>query len=151
LHISLLVSDNVCKEPGFMRRLNRAFMTFLAAVFLATAAGILSGDEPVTATGRVVDGDGKPVEHATVLVYEAGVKKGYSVFCPTCYTDCGKRSSTDTDGNFAIGGLNGDLLFTFLVVRDGYSAAYLRKVDPAKGLTESPVLKPHPSIEDPPN
>src|SRR6266481_4142164 len=129
-----------------MRRLNRAFM---AAVYLGAAAGILCGNEPVTATGRVVDADGKPVEHATVLVYEAGVKKGYSVFCPTCYTDCGKRSSTDTEGNFVIGGLSRDLLFTFLVVRDGYSAAYLRKVDPAKGPTEGAVLKPRPSIEDP--
>src|SRR5882724_9084781 len=120
-----------------MRSLNREFMTFMAAVCLAATVGILCGNEPVTATGRVVDADGKPVEHATVLVYEAGVKKGYSVFCPTCYTDCGKRSSTDTDGNFAIGGLSRDLLFTLLVVRDGYSAAYLRKVDPVKEPTEN--------------
>ena len=116
---------------------------------LAATASMLCGNELVTATGRVVDGGGKPVEHATVLVYEARVKKGYSLFCPTCYTDCGKRSSTDADGNFAIGGLSGDLLFTFLVVRDGYSTVYLTKVDPVKGPTENAVLKPRPSIDDP--
>lgn len=35
-------------------------------------------------TGRVVDIDGRPLGHATVLVYHAGVKTGYSTFCPSC-------------------------------------------------------------------
>jgi hypothetical protein len=34
------------------------------------------------------------------LVYEAGVKKGYSVFCPACWTDCGKHVITDAEGTF---------------------------------------------------
>jgi hypothetical protein len=36
-----------------------------------------------TATGRVLDITGKPVEHATVLVYEAHIRKGFSVYCPS--------------------------------------------------------------------
>src|SRR5437868_6610558 len=53
-HVPL--SHNYCKELH-MRLLN-------LAICLAAAAGILCGNEQVTATGRVVDGDGKPVEHA---------------------------------------------------------------------------------------
>ena len=85
---------------------------------MTTAACILFGQERFTATGKVVEAGGKPVEHATVLVYEAGVKKGYSIFCPTCYVDCGKRTLTDAEGNFSIDRLSPDLLFTLLVVRD---------------------------------
>jgi protocatechuate 3,4-dioxygenase beta subunit len=39
------------------------------------SAGLV-GAESVTLTGKVVDASGKPVEHATVLVYEAFVKTG---------------------------------------------------------------------------
>jgi uncharacterized GH25 family protein len=116
-------------------------------LFLAVAACSF-GAERVTVTGKVADASGKPVEHATVLVYEAGVKKGYSVYCPTCYPDCGKRATTDAEGNFTIGGLNGDLVFTLLVVDDGYSATFVKKVDPAKGSAAA-VLKPRVSPDDP--
>ena len=52
----------------------------------------------LTITGQVDDASGKPVAQATVLVYEAGVRKGYSLYCPTCWTDCGKRATTDAEG-----------------------------------------------------
>src|SRR5437899_621103 len=59
-----------------------------------------------TLTGKIVDAAGKPVEHATVMVYYAGVKQGYSTFCPSCYVDCGKRAFTGADGAFTISGLD---------------------------------------------
>src|SRR5713226_3203802 len=121
---------------------------FLLAVYATATLGNLSAGERATATGKVVDAEGKPVEHATVLVYEAGVKKGYSVYCPTCWLDCGKHTFTDAEGKYTINGLNAELLFTLLVVRDGYSAAYVKKVDPAKRPTDTAVLKPRPAIED---
>ena len=37
-------------------------------------------------------------------VYHAGVKKGYSTYCPSCYVDCGKRNITDNQGMFILGG-----------------------------------------------
>jgi len=95
----------------------------------------------VTAAGRVLDADGKPIEHAAVLVYSAGVKKGYSIFCPTCYVDCGKHTFTDSDGKFTIPGLNSDLFFNLLVVREGYSAKFVDKVDPEQGPADTAVLK----------
>ena len=94
----------------------------------------------VTAVGRVLDADGKPVEHALVLVYSAGVKKGFSIYCPTCYVDCGKRTFTDSDGKYTIPGLNSDLFFNLLVVREGYSAKFVTKVDPERGSADSAVL-----------
>jgi Carboxypeptidase regulatory-like domain len=112
------------------------------------AAGISLGDERVTLTGRVADASGKPVEHATVLVYEAGVKKGYSIYCPTCWVDCGKHTVTDAEGSYTITGLSSNLLFTLLVVRDGYAATYVRKVNPANGPAETAVLKSRPPVED---
>jgi hypothetical protein len=111
-------------------------------------APVSLAQDRATASGKVVDAAGAPVDHATVMVYEAGVKKGYSLFCPTCYVDCGKRTTTDVEGKFTIAGLSPDLLFTLLVVKDGYSAEYIRKLDPAKGPAPNATLKPRPAIED---
>jgi protocatechuate 3,4-dioxygenase beta subunit len=122
--------------------------------FVIGAACAISGtgwafaDERATATGSVTDATGKPVEHATVLVYEAHVKKGYSVYCPTCWVDCGKHAVTDTEGNFTIAGLNSDLLFKLLVVKDGYSAVFVDKVDPVTGPAPVASLKPRTPVED---
>ena len=110
------------------------------ALFLIVTASAF-GAERVTVTGKVTDASGKPVEHATVLVYEAGVKKGYSIYCPTCYPDCGKHAATDSDGNYSIAGLNSDLVFNLLVMHDGYSSMFVKKVDSEKGA-ETAVLKP---------
>ena len=84
-----------------------------------------------------------------MLVYEARVKQGFSLFCPTCYTDCGKRAVTDAGGNYKIEGLNSELKFTLLAMRDGYATVYLKNVDPAKGPAENAVLKPRQAIADP--
>lgn len=104
-------------------------LCLFVAAFLADVG---FSDERVTATGKVVDTQGKPVEHATVLVYSAGVKKGYSIYCPTCYLDCGKRAITDADGQFTIPGLSGDLWFNLLVVHEESGTKMIEKVDPAK-------------------
>jgi hypothetical protein len=122
--------------------------TFMAAACLAASAGTSLADDRATVTGKVADSAGKPLEHATVLVYEAGVKKGYATYCPTCWADCGKHATTDADGNFHISGLSPDLLFTLLVMHDGYSAEYVKKVDPAKGPAETATLKTRVPVED---
>jgi len=120
----------------------------IAAASCGLATQSVLAEERATITGRVADSTGKPVEHATVLVYSAGVKNGYAEFCPTCWTDCGKRTNTDPDGNFTISGLSNDLIFTLLVLHDGYSAKYVPKVDPAKGPAETATLKTRPPVED---
>ena len=66
----------------------------LSAIIVSalTACGLLA-NERGTLAGKIVDSGGQPIDHATVLVYHAGVKHGYSTFCPSCYADCGKGLS----------------------------------------------------------
>ena len=119
--------------------------SILAAVF---ASGLIFAADHVTATGKVIDTDGKPVEHATVFIYEGHVKKGYGVYCPTCWADCGKHASTDAEGNFAIPGLNPDLRFKLMVVKERYTAAFVDQVDPERGPAQAASLTVRPPVED---
>lgn len=122
--------------------------SLIIAVFLTTAIGGLWANEKATIAGKVVETSGKPIEHATILVYEAGTRKGYSIFCPTCWVDCGKHTTSDGEGNFTITGLDPNLWFTLLVVHDGYSAAYLKEIDPGKGAAANAVLNARPAVND---
>jgi len=119
---------------------NRFFT--LPAVWALIAMHAAGAAERATANGKVVGADGKPAEHAIVLVYEARTRHGYSVYCPTCWVDCGKRAITDAKGKYSISGLNPDLVFKLLVVRNGYKTVFLDKVDPSKGSADDAVLKP---------
>ena len=110
-------------------------------------ASLSWAEDRVPVTGQVSDAAGKPVEHATVMVYSAGAKKGYSIFCPTFYTDCGKRALTGEDGKFSIAGLSPDLVFTLIVLRDGFASAYINNVNPDNGPATG-VLKPRAEIAD---
>ena len=128
--------------------MHRRLFTVLPVCALI-AVSITDGAERATATGKVVDGDGKPVSHATVLVYEARMRRGYSVYCPTCWVDCGKRSTTDAQGNYSIAALNPDLVFKLLIVGSGYKTAFVDKVDPEKGPAMDAILKPRAAAENP--
>src|SRR5580698_338273 len=101
-----------------------------------------------TLTGTAVNPDGKPLLHATVLVYYAGVKTGYSTFCPSCYADCGKRVLTDSNGKFQIKDLAPDLWFELLAVKDGYTPQFAKRIDPAKTSDVSLALKLRPPATD---
>jgi hypothetical protein len=100
-------------------------------LFILSAAVSLAA-ESTHINGKVTDVSGEPIEHAAVMVYEARVRTGYSIFCPTCWPDCGKHAFTDANGNFGIAGLNPNLVFELLVVKDGYTAVFVKKVDPEK-------------------
>jgi hypothetical protein len=83
------------------------------------------------------------------MVYHAGVKIGYSTFCPSCYADCGKRAITDSAGNFIIKNLSPDLHFEVLAVRDGYFAKSIKRIDPSKGPMADIILQARPPVNDP--
>jgi len=119
-----------------------------ATALIATLSPSFS-DTRLNLTGKVTDGAGKPLDHATVIVYHAGVKHGYSTFCPSCYTDCGKRTLTDASGNFTIPGLSVDLYFELLVVHDGYLPVFMKKVDAARAAPVA-VLQPRGTLTDDP-
>jgi len=131
---------------GVMRSLT---LVLLFTASLVLEAGPAFAAERVTAAGKVVDADGNAIEHAAVLVYSAGVKKGFSLFCPTCYVDCGKRTFTGPDGTYSIAGLNPELVFNLLIVREGYNATFVNRVDPEKGPAETTVLKKRTSPTNP--
>lgn len=110
---------------------------------LATLAASLSisfAADRVTLTGKVTDSSGRPIEDATVMIYHAGVKEGYSTFCPSCYSDCGKRAATDASGLFTIPQLDPDLQFELLVVHNGYKPKFIGKVEPSLGPAETAAM-----------
>jgi hypothetical protein len=122
---------------------------FLLSLSFFAASALSGAEDRVSLIGQVLDPSGRSLEHATVLVYHAGVKTGYSTFCPSCYVDCGKRAVTDTNGSFTIRNLSSDLLFELLVVRDGYFSGSVKSVDPSKGPAPVAVLKPRQNVSDP--
>jgi hypothetical protein len=122
-------------------------MRWLVASLILVSSCLGSVAETRSAlSGRVLDGDGKPIAHATVMVYHAGVKVGYSTYCPSCYRDCGKRVTTDHNGNFNITGLAPDLWFTLLVVQEGYTPVISAKLDPDKISGWEAKLIPRPAL-----
>lgn len=100
-------------------------------------------------TGTVIGTDGKPLSDATVMVYRAGVRKGYNIYCPTCYRDCGRRTATDTAGHYSITGLSPDLWFNLLVVKSGYMPVIVRHVDPLNGSARPATLATRAAVKDP--
>jgi Carboxypeptidase regulatory-like domain len=122
---------------------------WLPIVLLTSAVSMLAAAGRVPLTGKVTDASGKPLERATVMVYHAGVKTGYSTFCPSCYADCGKRAFTDADGAFTIPNLDSDLWFELLVIHDGFTPVFVPKVDPVRGPARTAALSPRTPVDDP--
>lgn len=118
-------------------------------LLLASSGFAACAVESATLTGSVTDATGRPLEHATVIVYHAGVKKGYSTYCPSCYADCGKRVVSNAAGRFTIKNLNPDLWFEILFVQDGYIPAFVDRVDPSKGPAPTVAMKVRTAIQDP--
>ncbi len=74
-------------------------------------------------SGRVVDFQNRPLTEATVLVNTAAPRQGVAVFCPSCYVDCGKRTTTDDDGRFTFSDLDPSLVFDLVATAEGHRRA----------------------------
>jgi hypothetical protein len=122
--------------------------TLLLAAILGSAASLFGGTPRPSLTGTVLDSNDSPLAGVTVMVYHAGVKVGYSTFCPSCYIDCGKRAITDAKGAFEINDLAPDLWFTLLAARDGYVPEVSKSIDPVKVPTVSLRLAARPATTD---
>jgi len=122
--------------------------TLMVGVLLLASAVSSAAAGRLNLSGKVVDTSGKPLADATIMVYHAGVRTGYSTFCPSCYADCGKRVVTDAEGSFEIAGLSPDLWFELLAARDGYIAEFVKKVDPAKNANVTIALAMKPTLTD---
>ena len=113
-----------------------AALVLLLALPLCGFASTIAKPKPdasATINGTIVDESGQPAKDATVFVYSAHLKKGYAIVCPTCWTDCGKRADTDAQGQFTITGLDPDLKFRLLVLKEGFTATAKGGVDPEQG------------------
>jgi hypothetical protein len=121
------------------------YLLFLSILTLSAAPAA----DRVSLRGKVTDNRGNPLADATVMIYHAGVKVGYSTYCPSCYVDCGKRAVTDRTGAYAIAGLDSDLVFELAVIHDGHTAAFVKKVDPSSGPAPVAVLAPRTPVDDP--
>jgi uncharacterized GH25 family protein len=115
----------------------------LLSVF-AIASPVLGDD----LTGHVVDAKGAPLAGATVLVNTAAPRVGVSVYCPSCYADCGKKATTDADGQFVIHELDPALVFYLVAAAEGHRAGNSEKVDAS---SDKPTLRlaPLPAKIDP--
>jgi hypothetical protein len=82
--------------------------------------------------GTVVDEKGNAISSAVVDVYTARPRIGTIPYCPSCYVDCRKQTSTDEEGHFSISSLDPKLLFKLLIVAEGHSPQFVNNVDPGK-------------------
>lgn len=121
-------------------------MKLLGLLITCTALSTAQVSRPNLA-GKIIDSSGRPLPHTTVVVYHAGVRIGFSPYCPSCYADCGKRVLTDADGNFRITNLAPDLWFELLAIQDGYIPSFSEKVDPTKTPTIAIHLAHKPALE----
>jgi len=123
-------------------------MRYLLLLSILTVSAASAADR-VSLRGKVTDNQGNPLADATVMIYHAGVKVGYSTYCPGCYVDCGKRAVTDRAGAYTIAGLGPDLLFELAVIHVGHMAVFVKKVDPSAGPAPVAVLAPRKPVDDP--
>src|SRR5678816_1457699 len=105
----------------------------IAALTVLAPAQTEQNPSPARAdlAGTVKDNDGKPISQASVFIYTAGPKEGTGILCPSCYADCRKHTTTDSNGRFKIESLDPMLLFRILVVAKGKEPKFVPKVDPA--------------------
>jgi hypothetical protein len=72
--------------------------------------------QPAAVAGRpAFHRPAQPIPEARVLISTAQVREGFSPLCPSCYSDCGKEATTDSDGHFTIANVDDALLFNVLI------------------------------------
>ncbi|MDV6031182.1 MAG: hypothetical protein F9B45_13970 [Phycisphaera sp. RhM] len=81
-------------------------------------------------SGRVVDSEEAPVAGAIVVVSTAKPRVGPATTCPSCYRDCTKRTTTDSNGRFSIPDLSDSLLFSLAAGGAGYQGQVSEHFDP---------------------
>jgi Carboxypeptidase regulatory-like domain len=128
---------------------SRLILKVVAALLLSCflcAASFAASD--LSISGKVTDAQGKPLAHATVMVYHAGVTTGYNLFCPSCYADCGKRAITDSRGTFAFHHLSPGLWFELLIAKSGYQPQFVKNVIPASDARVAATLSKSNIVSD---
>lgn len=117
----------------------------ITTVALFGLIGILRGDPTgLSLSGTVTDRNGSPLSDVRVQIATAAPRIGEGLYCPSCYRDCAKWTTTDKEGNFTIAGLDTKLKFTLMATRPGKKTLQTKFVDPLRGITHL-VLEPAPT------
>jgi hypothetical protein len=106
-------------------------MTLWAPMFLAAA--LAGQDANPRVTGLVTDAAGQPLAGVRVDVATAAPRVGPGLFCPSCYLDCRRWTTTDEEGRFAIEVRDRSLCFRLLCTLPGRKPGLTELVDPEKG------------------
>jgi hypothetical protein len=104
------------------------------ALFALIAALAADDQSPgVKLTGVVLDASSQPIVGALVTPATAQPKVGPAIFCPSCYLDCAKSTTTDAAGQFEIDIRDPSLKFQVLSSAPGKKTQITKLYDPAAG------------------
>lgn len=98
--------------------------------------------------GTVSNEKGEPVPNARVDISTAAPISGPAIFCPSCYLDCQKWTTTCKSGNFEIADLDRRLKFRLVVSASGYKTAQTELIAPGERNREL-ILRERPDTVDP--
>jgi len=106
-----------------MNTATRIAQSFLIAFMVCLLVGKVSTAQDSASAvirGVVLTETGVPVPNARVDISTAAPNEGPALFCPSCYSDCQKWTTTDAEGNFELGELDTSLKFRLVISAAGY-------------------------------
>ena len=125
---------------------NLALACLMTALCTCTAFG--QGNALNLIQGTVSNEKGEPIPNARVDISTAAPVSGPAIFCPSCYLDCQKWTTTGKAGNFEIADLDSRLKFRLVVSAPGYKTAQTELIAPGEGNPEL-ILRERPDTVDP--
>lgn len=100
------------------------------AVAISYSAALGQDNTLTLIRGTVANEMGKPVPNARVDISTAAPISGPAVFCPSCYLDCQKWTTTDESGRFEITNLDSRLKFRLVISAVRYKTAQTELIAP---------------------
>ncbi len=110
-----------------------ATLNLIAVCLLMTVSNcaVLGQDGTTTVIQGVVQTEeGEPIRNARVDISTAAPVSGPALFCPSCYLDCQKWTTSDDLGRFKIADLDSQLKFRLVVSAAGYKTAQTALLEP---------------------
>lgn len=131
--------------PNVVLSPHLAFACLMTALCSCTAFG--QGNVLNQIQGTVSNEKGEPILDARVDISTAAPISGPAVFCPSCYLDCQKWTTTNEAGYFKIGDLDPGLEFRIVVSAAGYKTAQTELIAPI-GINRYLTLRERPATVD---
>lgn len=106
------------------------------AIALSYCVALGQGNASTVIRGTVLNARAEPVPHARIDISTAAPITGPALFCPSCYLDCQKWTTTDRTGHFSIVDLNSRLKFRLVLSAAGYKTQQTEHIAPGEKLHE---------------